>query len=210
MISIRLTEIAKKFGNQIVFTGVNAMIGQGTRFGITGPNGSGKTTLLGIIAGLITPDGGQIVWESEGKPTDRESLYRKISIAAPYMELPWELGLASLLRFHTGLRPFRNAMNVETFCSLTGFDLTDKKPLSAFSSGMKQKLRLALALYTNSELVLLDEPLSNTDEANAQWFRDQVLTIDGSPTLILCSNNPDSELPICTQILRLDDYKKPE
>lgn len=209
MISIRLTGIAKKFGNQVVFTGVNAMIGQGSRFGIAGRNGSGKTTLLGIIAGLITPDGGQIAWESEGKPVDRETLYSRISIAAPYMELPWELCLASLLRFHTGLRPFRNAMNAKTFSSLTGFDLTDKKPLSAFSSGMKQKLRLALALYTNSDLILLDEPLSNTDETNAQWFRDQIETLDPIATLIICSNNPDSELTTCTQILRLDDYKKP-
>jgi ABC-type multidrug transport system ATPase subunit len=99
-------------------------------------------------------------------------------------------------------------MDVNAVMDATGLIRNRNKPIKYFSSGMKQRVRLAIALLTESEVVLLDEPAANLDRKAIDWYRNLVAENHKDRILIVCSNSQSVEHDFCTQSIVIDDYKK--
>ena len=165
MLSIELENISKWFGERRVFENINLKLESPSSLAIIGPNGSGKSTLLKIICGLIRPTQGKVRIKVDGqeiKPEDQPAFF---SLVAADVELYEELTALENLKFFTGLRDFKSS-TTEMNQKLEAVGLKDRgqEPIGAFSSGMKQRLKYAVALSSYPKILILDEPSSNLDE----------------------------------------------
>lgn len=193
----------KDFGHQKVIRGVDLTINSGDRWAIVGGNGSGKTTLLRLLSGLIRPSKGEVIWKEGEHFIPREEWTHRMNFTGPYVELIEELSLTELLQLHGGLRPFVNRLTPVEVEEISGLKVPAHKPIRFFSSGMKQRLRLSLALLTQAEIVFLDEPTSNLDASAIQWMQQLVEEQLNGRTLVVGSNHIAAELDLCTQLFEI-------
>jgi ABC-type multidrug transport system ATPase subunit len=210
---ITLSNTGKKFNRDWIFRNINLEFQLGAQVAILGPNGSGKSTLLQVIAGSITVSEGTIKYETsdisrQTSVISDEEVYSHIAICAPYLQLIEELTLTELLAFHIRFKPLLNNMDVPTAIGLIGLPDAAHKQLRHFSSGMKQRVKLGLAILSNSSLLILDEPLTNLDDKARQWYYDLIeVFIADTRTVLVGSNRPD-EYAFCKQQVNILDYKK--
>lgn len=209
---ILLSDIAKHFGREIVFEGVDLELAPGSRTALLGHNGSGKSTLLQLIAGAIVPTRGSITHSLHGRPIAQEALYRSVSIAAPYMALYDALSMRRCIAFHMGMKPLLPGIDAAQVARTAMLESALDKPVSHFSSGMKQRLMLSLAILSDTPLLLLDEPTSNLDAQGMAWFRHTLQAhlerAEGPRTLIVASNREAEETFACQAKVELARYKR--
>jgi len=203
---ISLTDAGKRFGYEWVFRGLTYRFETGTRYALTGPNGSGKSTVMKVLSGHLSLSKGEIRFEENGQALEADQVYRKVSMAAPYIELIEELTLHELVHFHAHLRPFRAGWAPEEVFEVLQLGRARHKALRFFSSGMKQRVRLALAICTEAPILLLDEPTTNLDAAGAGWFA-ELLEAHSSDRIVVVASNVAGDLQQCTQALSVLDYK---
>lgn len=205
--NIQLKDIAKHYGREVVFKGVTTTLASGSRTAILGPNGSGKSTLLQVIGGALVPTGGTITHQLAGAPIDQQEVYRYVSIAAPYLGLYEDLSLRQTIAFHARFKRLHGGLAVEAVARIAYLEHALDKPVLHFSSGMKQRLKLALAMLSDTPLLLLDEPASNLDAEAIAWYR-QLLSehLDGR-TLVVASNRQPAEHDMCTAALEMGVFK---
>lgn len=204
---VKLDNIGRRFNREWIFEGIEFTFESGNSYAILGHNGSGKSTLLQVIAGSLTPSSGTIAYLDAGKVVDIEKVYQNVAIAAPYLELIEEFNLSELIDFHFRFKRPLNQMTTRQIIALLGLERSASKPLKYFSSGMKQRTKLALALCSDTPLILLDEPASNLDLAGVTWYKEVVGQFAKDRTLIICSNQ-DFEYDFCSYKLQITDYKK--
>lgn len=203
MFEIRLENIGRRFNNEWIFRDLEFDFISGTRYAVLGPNGSGKSTLLKVISGSLTPSEGQLHYQLDGKTISVEQLYRQLSLAAPYLELIEEFTLREVIRFHFSNKTYLDGFDESSLVDLIGLQKSLDKPLRFFSSGMKQRVKLALACCSDTRLVLLDEPISNLDVKAIQWYHELLEeTINPHRLLIVFSNQPE-EYKTCEKFLTL-------
>ena len=207
MLSITLDNTGKKYGREWIFRKLDYGLAPASKTVILGGNGSGKSTLLQMIAGYITPNEGIIRYTFDGRPIDVNEIYRYVSLASPYLQLTEDFTgletvthLARFKRFKSGFTP----QQVLEGCYLQN---AGNKLVKQYSSGMKQRLKLALALFADTPLVLLDEPASNLDAQAIEWYKKTVQDHAAGRTFIVCSNAIDAEFAFCERQLRVEDYK---
>lgn len=204
---ITLTDIAKHFGREVVFHAVNVELPEGSRTAILGPNGSGKSTLLQVIGGALSPTQGSIVHRHTGRALAQEEVYRHVSIAAPYLGLYEELSLREVLEFHVRFKPLRAGLSALDVARIAYLEHAMNKPVLHFSSGMKQRLKLALAILSDTALLLLDEPASNLDAEAIEWYRTLLRAHMGDRTLVIASNRQPAEHDLCTAMIEIGNFK---
>ncbi len=204
---IILQNVSKQYSHHEIFNNFSFNFESGITYAITGSNGSGKTTLLKIIAGMVTPSLGKISYQKSGREIPVERIFRDIAIAAPYMELIEEFTLLESLNFHVKLKPFIKDISIENAVQMMSMEEFSNQTLRSYSSGMKQKVKLALALYSNTPILLLDEPLSNLDDTNAEWYRSSLKQFSKQKITIICSNLKKEEYPDCENIIDIKQNK---
>jgi len=204
---IRLTNIAKHFGREVVFQNVDITLASGSRTAILGPNGSGKSTLLQVLAGAIIPTQGTIAYRIKEQVVPQEEVYRQVVIAAPYLGLYEDLSLEQAIGFHAKFKPFLGTLSVQEVARIAYLENALEKPILHFSSGMKQRLKLALAILSDTPLLLLDEPASNLDAEATAWYRELLRQHIGQRTLVVASNRQALEHDLCTTALEIGEYK---
>lgn len=202
---ILIDGLGKQFTNKWVFRDLSAQIPFCSSIGISGPNGSGKSTLLNIICGAMPQTEGDVLYFRDSINIDLSGVFRHVAIAAPYADLIEEMTLKEACRFHTQFRAFRNGLTAEDLIDRLGPGFPANLQISAFSSGMKQRLRIAMALFTDAALVFLDEPTSNLDAQGKAWYRDLVDEFEGESTLVVASNDAD-DMAFCDDFIHLPDY----
>lgn len=205
---INLSKIGRKFNYEWIFRDVNFEFERGHAYAILGSNGSGKSTLLQIISGHLHSSEGAVTYTLDNKSLANEDFFRHVTYSGPYLELIEEFTLEEMLTFHSRFRSFRNNLDVNAVMENTGLSRNRNKPIKYFSSGMKQRVRLALALLTESEVVLLDEPAANLDRKAIEWYRGLITQHSSDRIIIVCSNSQSDEHDFCTQTIVIDDYKK--
>jgi len=205
---ITLSKISRKFNYEWIFRDVDFEFEQGNAYAILGSNGSGKSTLLQIISGHLQPSGGTIQYSHNNQEIPVDDFFRHVTFSGPYLELIEEFTLEEMLTFHSHFRKFSNSMDVNAVMEATGLIRNRHKPIKYFSSGMKQRVRLAIALLTESEVVLLDEPAANLDRKAIEWYRNLVAENHKDRIMIICSNSQSEEHDFCTQSIVIDDYKR--
>jgi len=204
---ISLNKISRKFNYEWIFRDVNFEFTSGNAYAILGSNGSGKSTLLQIISGHLHPSEGTINYSRGKDIIPVEDFFRHVTYSGPYLELIEEFTLEEMLTFHHRFRKFRNGSNVNDVIEITGLARNRNKPIKYFSSGMKQRVRLSIALLSESDVVLLDEPAANLDRKAIEWYRSLVADHSRDRILIVCSNSQSDEHDFCTQSIVIDDYK---
>jgi ABC-type multidrug transport system ATPase subunit len=196
---IDVRNVGKKYGKQWVFRNMSILLQPKKSYAITGPNGCGKSTLLKTIAGILSPNEGGIKYYSRDIEVEQNLLYKHITFCAPYMELPEELKLAELLYFHEAFRPFDTITTTELIKLL---EIDADKEIRNCSSGMKQRIKLALAIFTETDTIMLDEPTSNFDTKWISWYREIITTVHHNKSLIICSNIKE-EYEFADDVIRL-------
>lgn len=192
---VSLNNVGKKFGKTWIFRNIELTLPASSRTVIQGPNGSGKSTLLQIVSGFLIADEGDITFSSSEKPVAVEKIGTHVSIAAPYLEVIDELTLKELLEFHLRFRTFLKGISVNDVIDLSGLKTSADKPVRFYSSGMKQRVRLVLAIFTDSRLLLLDEPTSNLDRKATEWYKELLLNHAGDRTVVVSSNHQEQDYP---------------
>jgi ABC-type multidrug transport system ATPase subunit len=205
--TIRLENAGKRYRLEWIFRGINHSFHAGERRAILGPNGSGKSTLLKVLSGHLTPSKGEVFFEVEGKKLAAENVYKNIAYAAPYIELIEEFTLEEALQFHAKLKPLLPGFDAARLYDLLSLPRTRQKEIRQFSSGMKQRLKLALAVCSDTPVLLLDEPATNLDVQGIEWYKNLIATYAAQRLVIIASNDPhDAEF--CPSHLRILDFKR--
>lgn len=203
---ILLSDTGKRFNREWIFRNLSFEFVSGKRYAITGPNGSGKSTLLQMIGGAISASEGTIQYLIEGKQLDAETIFRQMAIAAPYLELIEEMTLKEFLRFHSQFKPFLKTVEVPGIIARVGLSAAADKQIRYFSSGMKQRVKLAQCIFSNTPCILLDEPCTNLDRDGVEMYQSLVEEY-GAGRLIIVSSNDTMEYGFCEELIDMRALK---
>lgn len=203
---ITLSDIGKRYNSEWIFRHVDYNIASGDKLVLLGGNGSGKSTLLQIIAGNYLPSSGAIHYFFHQKEIASEEIYKYLTIASPYLELFEEFTFPELITLQKKFKPFLLSEN--EILEVSELIHAKNKPIKYFSSGMKQRAKITLAVLADVPLLLLDEPTSNLDHKAIQWYDNLVKQYALHKTIIVASNKQEAEYSFCTNFLSVEDFKK--
>ena len=204
---IDATGLGKRFQRDWIYRGLTRTFRPGSATAVLGPNGAGKSTLLNTVSGQLLPTEGTLAYHLGGRAVAVEDVPRHLAYAAPYLELLEELTLLEMLQFHTRFKALRPGISLDTLIGLMYLDKSRHQLVREFSSGMKQRLKLALALYADVPLLLLDEPTTNLDATGVAWYQEHVQATRAGRTLLLSSNVP-AEYAFCDEQLLVTDFQR--
>ena len=203
---INLEHIGRRFNREWIFRDVNYVFESGSSYAILGANGAGKSTLLQVISGSLSSSEGTISYSNNGKNIDSENIFQYLSMAAPYLELIEEFTLRELIDFHFKFKKYRSGLDRDGVIDLLALRKSEHKAIKFFSSGMKQRVKLALTFCSDTEIIMIDEPASNLDQQGLEWYLSLVQQFSSDRLLIVCSNQLQ-EYSFCKEQLKLADYK---
>jgi ABC-type multidrug transport system ATPase subunit len=222
---ITLNNIGKRYNYEWIFRKVNYEFTSDNNYVILGANGSGKSTLLQVITGNLIPSEGDVKYQdtkpvlchkdelninstetSEISNLSQENIYHHLSFASPYLELFEELTLIESIELQAQFKPFYKGLDTKKIIELTQLEKAKNKQLKQYSSGMKQRVRLALAILSDTSLLLLDEPTSNFDKKAIDWYQNLIADYSQNRLIIVCSNQQEYEYPFCNKQLHIEDY----
>jgi ABC-type multidrug transport system ATPase subunit len=203
---IILNGAGKKYNKEWIFKGVDKSISIGHPLAVVGPNGSGKSTLMLIISGWTLPSAGSISYSLNEKDIPPEEFYKLVDFVAPYTELVEELTLEEFLKFHFNFKALRQGMEIKDVIHNSRLEGNEEKFIKHFSSGMKQRLKLALGVFSTSPVLLLDEPTTNLDQENKKWYSEEITTILENKVVIIASNQPE-EYTFAVDFIKIENYK---
>ncbi|RYY20586.1 MAG: ATP-binding cassette domain-containing protein [Cytophagaceae bacterium] len=206
---IEAQELGRRYGRQWIFKNLSHDFRPGTATAVLGPNGAGKSTLLSILAGQLLPTAGAVRYELSGRPLPVAEVPRQLAYCAPYLELPEDFTLLELLAFHTRLKPLRPGITTASLVDIMYLQKARHQPVREFSSGMKQRLKLGLALYAAAPLLLLDEPTTNLDATGAAWYQEHVARVrQDTDRLVIVSSNVPAEYAFCEAQVSITDFQR--
>lgn len=194
---IILNNVGKRFERNWVFRNISHEFKQGGKYAILGPNGSGKSTLLRAISGNLTLSEGTIKYNLSNSDVPVEDVFKHLTIAAPYLDIPEEYSLEELIEFH---RTFKNiALSTKDIIAKLELEHTKDRVYKHFSSGMRQRVKLGLAIMSNTPLLLLDEPSTALDANAIKWYQGMIQEFASNKTILVFSNNKEEEFKFCTE-----------
>ena len=206
-ITIKLTNAGKKFGREWIFRKVNLDIIAGQKMAILGLNGSGKSTLLQALTGYLTLNEGELIYFINQQKIDDEKQYSYISLASPYLELIEDFTLQEQIEHAAVYKAFSNGLTTENIVELSGLAAHKDKYIKLFSSGMKQRLKLTLAVLADAPILFLDEPTTNLDATVFDWYKQLISKYAMQKTIVVCSNSIKDEYAFCDKIITMEDFK---
>ena len=204
---ISLTDAGKRFNRDWIFRHLTYEFSAGQSYAIIGPNGSGKSTLLQVLSGAMQINEGVMGFSIDNRQLSIENVYNHVSICAPYLEVVEEMTLTEFLNFHSGFKPFLSSITSEIIISMLGLENAVDKQIRNYSSGMKQRVKLAQAIFSDVPVVLLDEPCTNLDTAGIQLYHD-LINVYCRSRMVIVSSNDEVEYGFCKARLHINDYKK--
>jgi len=206
---IETRQLTKRYGAVLAVDRVDLDVREGDRYGLLGPNGSGKTTLIRMLLGLVFATSGQI--EIDGCPVPRRvaqvlpRIGALIEGPASYSYLSGRANLALIDAAGPGGERRTRQARVEEALERVGLAGVDRRPVRAYSLGMRQRLGLAAALLRKPTLLILDEPTNGLDPRGIREIRDLLIELNENGTTILLSSHLLGEVEqLCTRIGVLD------
>lgn len=195
---IECNNIAKRYLKEVLFRDFNYVFQVGKQYVLLGPNSSGKSTLLKILGGVLAPTKGKVTFSPNYPP---EQLF---SFSSPEMHLLDDYTVAELFDLHFQFKAPIIPINEQV--KLANLQPFLHKKFSLLSSGLKNKVKLSLALFTNTPALLLDEPCTNFDEANSNWYN-AMITKFWMEKLVIIASNQEIEYQFCKEKILLQHYK---
>ena len=206
-ISIQLNNIGKRYIREWIFRKIDLTISQSDKIVLLGSNGSGKSTLLQIISNYQLASEGKITYLNNNKEIEEDKIYQHLSIASPYMELIEDYSPIELIQHQSIYKPFFNQLNPKQILEIAELNHVANKYIKYFSSGMKQRIKIALAVLADCPLLFLDEPVSNLDKEAIAWYKNLIKEYAMNKTIIVCSNKITDEYEFCQKEINIEVYK---
>ena len=200
--TISISDAGKRYNRDWIFRHFTHTFHTGTSYAITGPNGSGKSTLLQALGGALALSEGKL----EYSLSNNDSHYQHISIAAPYLEVIEEMTVTEFLAFHQTFKPLLPALTIKEIIAVVGLEPAAHKQIRYYSSGMKQRAKLAQAIFSDTPVVLLDEPCTNLDSSGISLYQ-QLIHDYCSNRLVIVSSNDEAEYGFCKEVVSILQYK---
>ena len=201
--------VVKRFGAVTAVDGVDLDVREGDRYGLLGPNGSGKTTLVRMLLGLVFATRGEI--EVLGVPVPRRVHSALPSIGAMvegpglYPHLSGRTNLALLDAAGPGGNRADRKRRVGEALERVGLAGIDRRPVKAYSLGMRQRLGLAAALLRRPRMLILDEPTNGLDPRGIREIRDLLAELNAEGTTVFLSSHLLAEIEaLCTRVGVMD------
>lgn len=206
--TISLSDAGKRYNREWIFRHLDYFFESGQSYAITGPNGSGKSTLLQAIGGAIHINEGSITYQLKGKAVPTEHVFRQVAICAPYLEVIEEMTVMEFLEFHASLKSFLPGIDVKSIIDEVGLQAAAHKQIRYYSSGMKQRVKLAQCFFSDTPLLLLDEPCTNLDAPGIDLYY-RLISEYGKNRLIVVSSNDETEYRFCEKKIDARDFVPP-
>jgi ABC-type multidrug transport system ATPase subunit len=203
---IKLLNAGKRFNREWIFRNANLEFDSSSSYAITGPNGSGKSTMLQCIGGMLQLSEGTIEYSGENSQLAPDRAYQQISFCAPYQDLIEEMTLTEFLQFHNQFKSFIKRLSIPQIIEEIGLKQPAHKQIRFYSSGMKQRVKLAQAIYSNTSIVLLDEPSTNLDVKGIELYNSLVEKYCSDRLVIVCSND-EVEYGFVNEKISVLDFK---
>jgi ABC-type multidrug transport system ATPase subunit len=200
-ISLRINNLSKKFNDQWVLKSVNLNIYPYEKIAILGANGTGKSTLLKIIAGFLYFDSGEIEWTD----ADQNKSEIQFSYSAPYIDLFEQLTIQEHLEFHFKQKALLEGITLQEVMDLSDLNAHKHKTLKQLSSGIKQRFKNALAIFSSGQVLFLDEPTTNLDEENIRLYQTLLKDHSKQKMVLIASNNSVEYDFICNKEFRIEN-----
>lgn len=204
---LSIQKLSKAFNQKKVFSNISLEIHSGSRLAITGSNGSGKSTLLKILSGGQLPSAGKIIYHLNGILIPEDQVFRYVHVVAPYNTVIEELTLPELFSMHQKLGTLLHFQSCRQWMDALQYSFPWDHRIKTFSSGMKQRVKLGLAMLDSRPLILLDEPGTNLDSQGKEWFFTLFKMVSARQTIIIATND-QQERAICDQELQVEAYSQ--
>jgi heme exporter protein A len=204
MYKLQAHKLSKRFGGLKVFSGLEFELTTGQSMAVVGPNGSGKSTLLMVLLSLYTPTRGEVIYYNDDERMDDAAVRAEVALVSPYLNLYDQLTAEENIKFFATVSS-RNVpgKTIENLLSRVGLDGRGSDLVGGYSSGMKQRLKYAVALLKEPAFMFLDEPTSNLDDAGKQLVLD-VIKENRSRSVVVIATNEKEEYHLAEKQLRVD------
>ena len=204
--TISLSDAGKRFNREWIFRHLTYNFEGGKSYAIIGPNGSGKSTLMQVLSGAMHANEGNIQWATGNKQLANEQVYNHVSICAPYLEVVEEMTLKEFFNFHNGFKPFLPGLTIEKIISILSLEKAVDKQIRYYSSGMKQRVKLAQCVLSDVPVILLDEPCTNLDNAGMELYN-QLIAGYCKKRMVIVSSNDHHEYEFCQEKINMMNWK---
>jgi len=206
MMTISLSDTGKRFNRDWIFRHFTYTFESGSSYAITGPNGSGKSTLLQVISGALHFNEGNIQYSTPDKQLSIEEIYKHVAICAPYLEVVEEMTLTEFLSFHQNFKSLLPGITIDQIIALLGLKGAADKQIRYYSSGMKQRVKLAQCIFSDAAIVLLDEPCTNLDSNGIELYHDLIQKYCRD-RIVIVSSNDKVEYDFCNSAINIQNFK---
>ena len=207
-VSIQLNSVSKKYVNEWIFKNVSLSISPSQKLVVLGSNGSGKSTLLQTVAFFLIPTKGEIIWKNGNEVITDDLVYKQLSMASPYMELIEDFTLTESIEHQKKFKPFLRNLSAKEVIEIMQLQHASEKYLKNYSSGMRQRVKLGLAVLADCPVLLLDEPCSNLDARSIEWYQNLIKEFASQKTILVCSNTVKEEYFFCDTSIEIENFKK--
>lgn len=203
---IILENTGRRFNKEWIFKNVNITFSPNEFYAILGSNGSGKSTFLQLISGYLMPSEGKIEFHHKSI-LEQDKVYKHISISSPALELFEDLTLEETIYYHFQFKNVLPGIDLKKMPELFQLKGNEKKQLRNFSSGMKQRVKLGLAILSDTSVLLLDEPTSNLDKIGIKWYQELITKYTQDRIVLVASNKIEEDYFFCQHHLEIEKYK---
>lgn len=203
MVSIKLEHISKKFSGSWIFRDLNVEFNQPSNWVVLGANGSGKSTLLLLLSGYIAPHSGSITWSLDSKPIPAEEVPKLMAYCTPQLQLDEHLTVHEQIEFYFRFKPIINTESIATVLDFAQLQNHKHKSVNQLSSGLQQRLKLSLALCSNTPVLCLDEPTNHLDKAGIMWYTEALQRFSKNRLVIVASNHNSNEYDSMSNAVQL-------
>lgn len=203
-ITITLQNVSKKYNRDWIFKNLSYIFQQTKSYAIVGSNGSGKSTLLQVIAASTNATNGKIIYQNDQAIIENENIHQYLTIAAPYLELIEEMTVKEFLQFHANFKSL--SLPIDKIISIVDLQKAINKQIRYYSSGMKQRVKLAQAIFSNVPIILLDEPCTNLDKTGYQLYHHLIHNYCANK-LVIVSSNDENEMDFCEERINIMEFR---
>ncbi|HEU4469737.1 MAG TPA: ATP-binding cassette domain-containing protein [Flavisolibacter sp.] len=203
---IKLSNAGRRFNREWIFRKTNLEFSKANAYAVTGPNGSGKSTFLQCLGGMLQLSEGSISFDKNAASLTADNLHAETSFCAPYLDVIEEMTLVEFLSFHNRFKPFIKGHSVSGIIGEIGLEASADKQIRFYSSGMKQRVKLAQAIFSDTAILLLDEPCSNLDSKGIDLYHSLINAYCLDRLVVVCSND-EVEYSFCREKISMTDLK---
>ena len=202
---IDLNRVSKRYTYQWIIKNVTYTFEAGQKYAIRGANGSGKSTLLKILSGFLSPSKGTVNYTKSGKNLSHSEIYKSVSYAAPYLGSPEKLSVQEAITLHFRFKNIIHDQDEHWFYEQMNLPVKKSARLNELSSGQQQRLQLAMAILSETDILLLDEPGSYLDEPAKAWLQ-TLIASNIDDRIVVVASNDDDDLKLCNHSILISNY----